>query len=135
MADATYKKKLEKLIIDEGELSEVLIDRLRKFIRLTRNGEVVFVIPKDQLPVKAQVLLYLAGKKIARELELTKTDTAGIEEIAIALAADYFTVAGGLNELKNQRLVFAVERGSYTVQLSMLREILDIVEKMQKTVE
>ncbi len=135
MADTTYRKKLEKLIIDEEELSEVLIDRLRRYIRLTKGGEVVFMIPKDQLPVKAQVLLYLAGKKIARELGLTETDTAGIEEIAIALASDYFTVAARLNELKNQRLVFAVERGSYTVQLSRLQEILDMVEKMQKTVE
>ncbi|MEM4363218.1 MAG: hypothetical protein QXT90_04160 [Candidatus Caldarchaeum sp.] len=39
------------------------------------------------------------------------------------------SVAARLKELKDQYLVFAVERGGYTVQLAKLQEILDSVER------
>ncbi|MEM1945385.1 MAG: hypothetical protein QW614_02865 [Candidatus Caldarchaeum sp.] len=87
------------------------------------------MVQKDRLPIRSQILLYLTGKRIARELGLVESDLASIEEISAAIGAEYFTVAARLKELKDQYLVFAVERGGYTVQLAKLQEILDSVER------
>ncbi|MEM4354022.1 MAG: hypothetical protein QW470_04645 [Candidatus Caldarchaeum sp.] len=129
MAEGELKRKLRELIVDEEELSAALVDKTKRFIRLTRDGKVVFMVQKDKLPIRSQILLYLTGKRIARELGLVKSDLASIEEISAAIGAEYFTVAARLKELKDQYLVFAVERGGYTVQLAKLQEILDSVER------
>jgi len=123
------KAKLRELIIDEQELTAALIDRVKGFIRLTRDGKVVFLVPLEKLPIWARVLLYLAGKRLAKEAGLIENDVATIEEISSAIGADYFSTAGRLKELKDQQLVQTVERGGYIVQLARLHEILDKVEK------
>lgn len=87
------------------------------------------MIPLDSLPVWARVLLYLVGKRLAKEIGLVKTDVATIEEISAATGSDYFSVAARLKELKGQYLVSTVERGGYIVQLAKLQEILERVEK------
>lgn len=122
-------KKLKELLIDEEELSTALIERTKRFIRLTKDGKVIYMIPKDKLALRAQIMLYLAGKRFAREMGLVQSDVASIEEISASVGADYFVVAARLKELKDQQLVLAVERGGYTVQLAKLNEILDSVEK------
>ncbi|MCS7137584.1 MAG: hypothetical protein NZ941_04350 [Candidatus Caldarchaeum sp.] len=129
MAEGELQRKLKELIIDEEELSAALVDRARRFIRLTRDGRVVFMVPKDKLPLRSQILLYLMGKRLARELGLVEKDVASIEEISGAVGAEYFSVAARLKELKDQYMVLAVERGGYTVQLAKLQELLDSVEK------
>ncbi|MCS6770004.1 MAG: hypothetical protein NZ570_06180 [Candidatus Caldarchaeum sp.] len=129
MAEGELQRKLKELIIDEEELSAALVDRARRFIRLTRDGRVVLMIPKDKLPLRSQILLYLMGKRLARELGLVEKDVASIEEISGAVGAEYFSVAARLKELKDQYMVLAVERGGYTVQLAKLQELLDSVEK------
>lgn len=45
------RAKLRELIIDEQELTAALIDRAKRFIRLTRDGKVVFMVPLDKLPI------------------------------------------------------------------------------------
>lgn len=123
------KEKLRELIIDEKELTEALIDRIKKLIRLTKDGGVVFMIPKDELSIKSQVMLYLLGKKMARDADLVSSEVASIDEISGAIGADYFTVAARLNELKKEGLVLTVERGGYTIQPANINKILDEVEK------
>ncbi|MEM0382643.1 MAG: hypothetical protein QW059_06115 [Nitrososphaerota archaeon] len=128
-SDQELKEKLRELIIDEKELSAALIDRAKRLIRLTRDGKVIFMVPVDRIPVWGRVLLYLVGKRLAREIGLIETDVATIEEISTAIGSDYFSVAARLNELKNQYLVSTVERGGYIVQLAKLQDILERVEK------
>ncbi|MDW7977380.1 MAG: hypothetical protein RMH74_01090 [Candidatus Caldarchaeum sp.] len=129
MAEGELQNKLKELIIDEKELSAALVERAKRFIRLTRDGKVVFMVPKDKLPLRSQILLYLMGKRLARELGLVEKDVASIEEVSGAVGAEYFSVAARLKELKDQYMVLAVERGGYTVQLAKLQELLDSVEK------
>ncbi|MEM2114904.1 MAG: hypothetical protein QXS12_05565, partial [Candidatus Caldarchaeum sp.] len=74
MAEGELKRKLRELIVDEEELSAALVDRTKRFIRLTRDGKVVFMVQKDRLPIRSQILLYLTGKRIARELGLVESD-------------------------------------------------------------
>ncbi len=123
------RAKLRELIIDEQELTAALIDRAKRFIRLTRDGKVVFMVPLDKLPIWARVLLYLSGKRLAKEAGLIENDVATVEEISAAIGAEYFTVASRLRELKDQYLVRAVERGGYIVQLARLQEILEKIER------
>lgn len=127
--EVDLKAKLRELIIDEQELTSALIDRAKRFIRLTREGKVVFMVPLDRLPIWARVLLYLAGKRLAKEAGLIESDVATIEEISTAIGAEYFTVASRLKELKDQYSVQTVERGGYIVQLARLHEILDKIER------
>ncbi|MCS7137428.1 MAG: hypothetical protein NZ941_03555 [Candidatus Caldarchaeum sp.] len=129
MAEGELQNKLKELIIDEKELSAALVERAKRFIRLTRDGKVVFMVPKDKLTLRSQILLYLMGKRLARELGLVEKDVASIEEVSGAVGAEYFSVAARLKELKDQYMVLAVERGGYTVQLAKLQELLDSVEK------
>ncbi|MEM0440115.1 MAG: hypothetical protein QXF45_01675 [Candidatus Caldarchaeum sp.] len=128
MQNDELQKKLKELLIDEEELSTALVERAKRFIRLTKDGKVIFMIPKDKLPLRAQIMLYLAAKRFAREMGLVQSDVASIEEISGSLGADYFVVAARLKELKDSQLVLAVERGGYTVQLAKHNEVLDAVE-------
>ncbi|MDW8084260.1 MAG: hypothetical protein RMI49_03580 [Candidatus Caldarchaeum sp.] len=129
MTDEKIREKLKELLVDEQEISATLIDRVKRFVRLTKDGKVIFMTAKDKLPLRSQIMLYLAGKRFAKELGLIETDVSSIEEISASLSADYFVVAARLKELKDQQMVLAVERGGYTVQLAKLNEILDAVEK------
>ncbi|MEM4363217.1 MAG: hypothetical protein QXT90_04155 [Candidatus Caldarchaeum sp.] len=91
MAEGELKRKLRELIVDEEELSAALVDKTKRFIRLTRDRKVVFMVQKDKLPIRSQILLYLTGKRIARELGLVESDLASIEEISAAIGAEYFS--------------------------------------------
>ncbi|GBC69663.1 hypothetical protein HRbin01_01365 [archaeon HR01] len=123
------KEKLRDLVIEE-EISPELVEKVKKFIRLTRRGQIVFVVPKEKLTIRDQILLYLLGKRLAKELEFVEKDSASIEEISSGLGADYFSVASRLSELKSQHYVLSVERGEYIMVLARLKEILDRLEDL-----
>jgi len=105
-----FKNKLGELIIDEAEVHEALIDRVKQVIRLTKKGKVVFVKLKDRLSVRTQVALYLLGRWLANQAGFTECEVSTIDEIASALSADYFTVTARLNEPKREGVATVVER-------------------------
>ncbi|BAJ51386.1 hypothetical protein CSUB_C1535 [Candidatus Caldarchaeum subterraneum] len=123
------KEKLRDLVIEE-EISPEHVEKIKRFIRLTKKGQIVFVTPKEKLPLRGQILLYLLGKKLAKELELVDKESASNEEISRGLDADYFQVTARLSELKSQNYVLSVERGEYIIVLARLKEILDRLESM-----
>ncbi|MEM1944111.1 MAG: hypothetical protein QXE50_05695 [Nitrososphaerota archaeon] len=120
--------KLRELIIDDSGLTAELIARAKRFIRLTRDGKVVFMVPLDMLPIWARVLLYVTGKRLAKEAGLITNEVVTIEEISTAVGADYFKVRQILSDFVDQNLVVSVERDGYIVNLAMLHEIIKLVE-------
>ena len=124
------KEKLKRELLLEEEITSEQLERIKRFIRLTNKGQVVFVVPREKLPLRDQILLYLLGKKLAQEAGLADKDSASIEEVGNGLGVDYFQVAARLSDLKTQHYVLAAERGEYIVILERLNEILDRLEKL-----
>ncbi|MEM0381446.1 MAG: hypothetical protein QW580_02095 [Nitrososphaerota archaeon] len=127
--------KLRELIIDDSGLTAELIARAKRFIRLTRDGKVVFMVPLDMLPIWARVLLYVTGKRLAKEAGLITNESGvvTIEEISTAVGADYFKVRQILSDFVDQNLVVSVERDGYIVNLAMLHEIIKLVENRKRS--
>ncbi|MEM0336652.1 MAG: hypothetical protein QXS96_05400 [Candidatus Caldarchaeum sp.] len=126
------KEKLKRELLLEEEITSEQIERVKRFIRFTNKGQIVFVAPREKLPLRDQILLYLLGKRLAREAGLGEKDSASIEEISNGLGADYFQVAARLSDLKTQHYVLSVERGEYIMVFARLNEILDRLETMIK---
>jgi hypothetical protein len=87
------KLQIKKIITDE------LSDQAAKLIGITDDGKIVFKIDRTHLPVTDQILLLLAGFKLAAEARLREKPHASLDEITEALQINPKIVSARLSEL------------------------------------
>ena len=64
------KRIIEEMTVDYSNALEKIFDLAKQFIRITKDGK-VFILFKDKLSGKEQILLYLIGKLYAKEAGFT----------------------------------------------------------------
>ncbi|MCL7389077.1 MAG: hypothetical protein LZ173_03975 [Thaumarchaeota archaeon] len=75
-------------------------------IGLTKNGKIIFKINRRKISISDQILLYLAGKKLAYEAELVESDTCSITELRDELGINEKVIGARLSELiKNRKQI------------------------------
>jgi len=84
------KLQIKKIITDE------LLDNAKKLIGITDDGKIIFKIDRSHLPVTDQILLLLAGFRLAYEARLREKPQASLEEIAAAIQIDRRIVSARL---------------------------------------
>jgi hypothetical protein len=113
------KLQIKKIITDE------LLDDAAKLIGLMDDGRVVFKIDRTHLPVTEQILLLLAGFKLAAEARLREKPHASLDEITEALQINPKIVRARLSELAASYKISRVEKRVYAISDLALYEIIN----------
>jgi len=122
---------LEELIYDEEEEFERIVDKVKKVVRVRKDG-IPILVQKEKLTQAEQVACYLIGKYFAKILNLTEKESATVKEIANELKLDPRIVSARLKDLNDNGLVERVGRGEYKILTIKLEEFVDkILNKIE----
>jgi len=122
---------LEELIYDEEEEFERIVDKVKKIVRVRKDGRPILV-QKEKLTKAEQVACYLIGKFFAKILNLTEKESATVKEIANELKLDPRIVSARLKDLTDGGLIERVGRGEYKILTIKLEEFVDkILDKIE----
>jgi len=119
------QKIKEKLQIKKLVITDELLDDAAKLIGITDDGKIVFKIDRTHLPVTDQILLLLAGFKLAAEARLREKPHASLDEIAEALLINPKIVSARLSELAASYKISRVEKGVYAISDLAFHEIIN----------
>ncbi len=123
----------EELLYDEEEEFERLVPKVKKIVKVKKDGTPVIVCNKRTLSQSEQIMCYLIGKFFAKKLELTETDSVTNKELSQALKIDERVVAARLKDLRDEDLVEQVTRGEHRISTVNLESFLDkILEKIRE---
>jgi predicted Rossmann fold nucleotide-binding protein DprA/Smf involved in DNA uptake len=117
------KKVLSKLVVNESEILESIVDDAAKYMQIDQNGR-VFVKNPTKMRGIDQVGVYIVGKKLAKEARLVEDEAATLDEIAQATGLKRNVALARLSELKNQNKIDALDRGLYRVSVAQAAKIL-----------
>jgi len=121
---------LSELIYDEDEEFEKLVPKVKKIVRVKKDGTPVIVCDRRKLSQGEMIACYLIGKFFAKKLELTETDTATNKELAKALKMNERVVGARLKDLR-EGVVEQVARGEHKISTVNLESFLDkLLEKV-----
>ena len=124
---------LEKLVVDREELDrDLLATVLGGLVHIDKSsGEIVLTREATQLPKKIQLLLYLAGKKAAKALNLIEKEESSPSSIQSALGMSGGTVRGQLSVLAKERRVSSTS-GSYILPNYAVEQVKFLIEQSRK---
>jgi len=121
----------EELIYDEEEEFERLVPKVKKIVKVKKDGTPVIVCNKRMLSQNELIMCYLIGKFFAKKLELTETDSATNKELSQALKINERVIAARLKDLRDEDFVEQVTRGEHRISTVNLESFLDrILEKI-----
>ena len=119
------------MIYDEEEEFERLVPKVKKIVKVKKDGTPVIVCNKRILNQNEQIMCYLIGKFFAKKLELSETDSATNKELSQALKIKERVIAARLKDLRDEELVEQVTRGEHRISTVSLESFLDeILEKI-----
>jgi|Deesub1362A_J573_1020465.scaffolds.fasta_scaffold01624_8 DNA-binding transcriptional ArsR family regulator len=125
------KNLLSELIYDEVEEFENLVPKVKRVVKVKKDGTPVIVCDRRRLSQSELITCYLIGKFFAKKLELTDTDTATNKELSKTLKMDERVVSARLKDLRDEGLVEQVARGEHKISTVNLESFLDkILEKI-----
>jgi len=125
------KTILEKLIYDEKEEFEKLVDKAVKLVKVRENGEPV-ILHKAELTDAEKICCYLLGIYFSKELGILDKSSATNDEIAKSLGIEIKKTNARLNDLKNNDIVERISRGEYKISLINIENYLDgILTKLE----
>lgn len=126
------KNLLEKMLIDEKDVLEKLVDKANKIFRVDKKtGDIVFLIPKTKLIHTELICMLLLGKYFASELKLAKSSILTIEEATKQSGLKKNIVCARLADLKKHKVAKTIKKGEYQISLTEVGRILDeILEKI-----
>ena len=125
------KNVLSELLYDEVEEFEKLVPKVKKIVRIKKDGTPIIVCDRRRLSKSELIVCYLIGKFFAKKLELVDADSATNKELSEALKINERVIAARLNDLRNEGLVEQVARGEHKISTVDLEFFLDkILEKV-----
>lgn len=126
-APVNPEKIREVLLMDDTELQEKLLLRLKPHLGLGKDGKVHIRDPR-RYRQKDTILLYLLGVRFAAEAKLREADTVPTGELCGALGLDPKVAAARLTDLRNEQKVESVGRGESRIVFARALAILDEIE-------
>lgn len=128
-ADAAKIKQL--LMVDEAQLAEEMLERVRTHLGLTPKGQ-VYIREPGRYRQRDLVLLYLVGVRYSADAKLRNSEAASLSEICESLGLDSRVVAARLAELRNEGKVESPARGENQLVFPRLLSILNEIEEQGK---
>jgi predicted transcriptional regulator of viral defense system len=124
--------KIKKhLVVDEEKLLDDSLERLKKVVVLTKEGNVHFVVDRRSLSDRQLIALYLIGKRYAHEAHIIQEQFIDLNQISKDLLLDLKVSAARLAELTHQGLVERHQRGKYSASPFAAESVLDEIETLQ----
>lgn len=120
----------EEMTTDNGDILERNFDKVKRFIRVTKDGKVNVLI-KNRLTGQEQILLYLIGKLYAKEAGYTESIEVSNEELVNELGVPKGSVLPWLKWLREDHKIEKVKRERYVYHFIPLR----LVERILKEIE
>lgn len=133
------KKRIrEEMTVDYSSVLEENFDLAKQFIRLTEDGEVEVRV-KEKVTGEEAILLYLLGKKYAKEGGYTLTDEVGNEEFLGNLGMPEGSLLPWLKSLRDRNRIKRIKRERYVyhvIPIGLVGETLKLIdEKLQEAQE
>lgn len=125
-ADASKIK--EMLVVDEGQIAQEMLERIRLHLGLTPKGQ-VYIRDPGRYRQRDLLMLYLAGTRYSSDAGLRSADGSSLTEICENLGLDTRVAAARLTELKNEGKVESPSRGEYRLVFPRLNAILNEIEE------
>ena len=126
------KQKFKEVIIDGMKVDydnvlEKNFDLAKKFIRITGSGT-IDIINKENLSTNDKILIYLVGKKYAKEAQLADYEGAGNKELKDELGIPEGTLLPGIKHLRDKRMIKTIKKDG----LSFHNILPNLIEKVLK---
>jgi hypothetical protein len=128
MEQKVLAEKIRKKLLIESIITDETIDKASRLIGLTKNGKIIFKIDRRKISISDQILLYLAGKKLAYEAELVESDTCSITELRDELGINEKVIGARLSELIKKSQVDRLEAGLYKINPIVIIDVLNRIE-------
>lgn len=125
-ADAAKIKQM--LVVDEGQLAQEMLERVRQHLGLTPKGQ-VYIRDPGRYRQRDLLLLYLAGARYSSDAGLRTSEGSSLTEICENLGLDTRVAAARLTELRNEGKVESPSRGEYRLVFPRLNAILNEIEE------
>ena len=125
-------EELKKWVQEELTVSETsdLVrnrDKVKKAIRITIDGRIIFNVDLTGLSAKQIVSLYMIGKVYANVAGYVDTETVSNRELSEELRMPGGTIGFVLMELRNERTIVAEKAGVHRILYSEIEQVLDSV--------
>ncbi|MCX7998245.1 MAG: winged helix-turn-helix domain-containing protein [Leptospiraceae bacterium] len=121
------------MIYNEELEFEKLVPKVKRIVKIKKDGEPVIVCDTRKLSQNEQIVCYLIGKFFAKQLGLSKSDSASNREISETLGIKEKVVAARLKDLRDDGIVEQIVRGEHKISTVKLEEFLDrVLEKIEK---
>jgi len=104
-------------------------ERAAKFIGVAGDGSVV-VKAGEKWGARDRIAAYLLGKQYAVAGGLATDPVVANQELVVSLGIPDNTVAPRVKELRDSRLVTAVENGRHVLPLSSVRRVIEDLEEL-----
>lgn len=132
MSTETQANKIKaKLLINEDDLFDSIIDMSAELVKLDSSGR-VHIITEAKLKDQYSVTLYMIGKCLAKHAELVTDEAIDADEISSALGIKKPVVQARLSDLKKEGVLEVIEKGRYRIVMprmhSTLKEIINNVK-------
>lgn len=123
------KEKIKEiLLVDEEKVLEEQLKRIRQFLVLTSEGKPMITVDKSELRQKDLITLYLLGKKLAHDADLTDTDKSELSDLSDYLGLDSRSVAARCSELKREGKISSTSRGEFEIVVANIDRVLSEIE-------
>jgi hypothetical protein len=116
--------------VDEGKLLEASLERLKRVVALTKDGNVHFVADRRSLSDRQLIALYLIAKRFAYEAGIIKNKATDLNQIAKDLLLALNVASARLAELRREGLVESPQRGSFSASPFAAESVLNEIETL-----
>lgn len=130
-AETKAEKIRAKLLINEDDLFDSIIELSAEFIKIDKAGR-VYITTEIKLKDQYSIVLYLIGKSLANHAELLADDVVDADEISQLLGIKKPVVQARLSDLKKEGNVDAIETGKFKIVVPRIHSILKEISKNVK---
>lgn len=119
------KQKLSEVIVSEELNIDILLEIIRRFIRVNPDKKQVIPLP-DFFKLKSRdaIIITLLGFKVLKEWGARETETVGPKEVSLNSGINLSTVKNALRELEKERITIS-SKGKYSIPNFLLYILKD----------
>jgi DNA-binding MarR family transcriptional regulator len=123
---------LKELIVEDEKALEVLVSKIKNFMRLTKSGRPIFFIPYSSLSDEEKLSLHLIAQHLCKELGITEKESIDLKELSKRSGVRYKSASARLSEMYKQGIIEKTPSGEYYITLSGIEIIIDKIGKRLK---
>ncbi len=124
------KKIMQEMTVSYANMLEKNFDLAKEFIRITSTGTVE-VLNKEKISGTDKILLYLIGKRYAKEADFSKTELVTNKELQNELGIKIGSLLPWLKRLRDTNQISG-DKGSQSIPISAIESTLKRIKEMVK---